>query len=334
MEAIAELKRKILFSIGLIASVIFLYLSFRKIDYFVFVEDLTKISIVPILLSLVCTIFTYLIRAIRWKYILVDPNLKFSTLFSASMIGNMGNNIFPMRIGELIRCYVLGYQENMSKSRILASVMFERVLDGITVLLFFTVSLIFTNIENIFFEGSIIAFFAFSFILMIMIISKNYQESFFKIFSYIFYFFPDRVKVKLSNITSSFLTGLDIINNKKNFSISIIYSLIFWGVSILGTYFVLLSTNNNIPVDLPIILISALVVGVMIPSAPGFIGTYHYVVILILGLYGWDKETSASMSVILHGIQFIIPIIIGLFLLTRLGYSFRSLIDINNKLIT
>ena len=289
----------------------------------------------PILLSIVCTGFSYLIRAIRWKYILVEPNLKFSNLFSASMIGNMGNNIFPMRIGELIRCFVLAYQENMSKSRILASVMFERVLDGIAVLVFFLISLTFTNVESNFIEGSIIASLVFGFVLMVMIISKNYQESFFKALSYSLYFFPDRVKAKLRDISSSFLTGLDIINNKKYLLICILYSLLFWGIGILGTYFVLLSTNNNIPVDLPIILISALVVGVMIPSAPGFIGTYHYVVILILSLYGWDKATSASMSVVLHGIQFIIPIIIGLFLVIRLGYTFKSLITINsNKLMS
>lgn len=325
------IKRNLLFYLGILVSAIFLFLSFRRIDYYAFVKSLTEISIGPILLSLVCAVFGYFIRAIRWKYILVDPNLKFSHLFSASMIGNMGNNIFPMRMGEFIRCYVLGYQEGISKSRILASVMFERVLDGITVLIFFIISLFFTNVGDIFINGAMIALLVFGFILLVMIISKNYQERFFKILSYIFYFFPDKVKARLSNISSSFLTGLNIIHNKRYLLISIIYSLIFWGIGILGTYFVLLSSNNTIPVDLPIILISALVVGVMIPSAPGFIGTYHYVVILILGLYGWEKASSASMGVILHGIQFIVPIIIGLFLVILLGYSFKNLTVINTN---
>ena len=143
--------------------------------------------------------------------------------------------------------------------------------------------------------------------------------------------FPDKVKARLSNISSSFLTGLDIINNKKYLLISIIYSFLFWGSGILGAYFLLLSTKNPIPLDLPIILTSALVIGVMIPSAPGFIGTYHYVVILILGLYGWDKETAVGMSIILHGIQFVVPIIIGLALTIKLGYSLKDLMNNNIK---
>ena len=305
-------KGKVLSYLGIIVSVIFLYLSFRKIDYSVFVKSLAEISIVSVLLSIVCSVLSYFIRAIRWKYILVDPNLKFSHLFSASMIGNMGNNIFPMRIGEIIRCYVLGYQEGLSKSRILASVMFERVLDGITVLVFFTISLLFASVGKILIDGALIVALVFGSVLLIMIFAKNYQERFHRILSYILHFFSEGVKVKLSNISNSFLTGLDILHRRKYLMISTIYSLMFWGSGILGTYFVLLSTGKFIPIDLPIILISALVIGVMIPSAPGFIGTYHYVVIVVLGLYGWDKATSAYMSVVLHGIQFIVPIIIGL----------------------
>lgn len=324
-------KRKTVLYIGVFASVLFSYLSFRKIDYYVLLNNFNEISIGPVFISILFLLLSYFLRAIRWKNILVNSNLKFANLYSASMIGNMGNNILPFRIGELIRCYILGYQENISKSRVLASVMFERVLDGITVIVFFAISLLFTNVGDIFINGAVIAFLLFGFILLVMIISKNYEDKFFNKLTDIFYFIPDKVKARLSNISSSFLTGLDIINNKKYLLISIIYSFLFWGSGILGAYFLLLSTKNPIPLDLPIILTSALVIGVMIPSAPGFIGTYHYVVILILGLYGWDKETAVGMSIILHGIQFVVPIIIGLALTIKLGYSLKDLMNNNIK---
>ena len=117
-------KRKTVLYIGVFSSVLFSYLSFRKIDYYVLLNNLNEISIGPVFISLLFLLLSYFLRAIRWKNILVDSNLKFANLYSASMIGNMGNNILPFRIGELIRCYILGYQENISKSRILASVMF------------------------------------------------------------------------------------------------------------------------------------------------------------------------------------------------------------------
>lgn len=308
-----------------------MYLSFNKVNYSVFVNSLRGLKIVPILLALVCLVFSYFIRAIRWKYILVDSNLKFSHLFSASMIGNMGNNIFPMRMGEVIRCYALGYQENMSKSRILASVLFERVIDGVTVLLFFLGCLFFTDVGGIFIDGAIILFTVFGSIFILLFIGKQHQESSFKFLSYLFYFLPQNIKDRSKNILNSFFSGLGIFHNRKYFMISILYSLLFWGLGILGNYFLLISTGKVIPLYLPVILISALVIGVMIPSAPGFIGTYHYVVILVLVLYGWEKETAASVSIVLHGIQFIVPTIIGLVLTFKLGFSFKSLIGNNVK---
>lgn len=324
-------KSKLLLYTSIIISIVFMYFCFRKIDYVVFVRSLSEIAIKPVLLSIACLIFGYYIRAIRWKYILVDKNLKFSNLFSASMIGNMGNNIFPLRVGEIIRCYVLGYQERISKSRILASVMFERILDGITVLMFFIVSMIVTNMGKIFIRGSIVATLIFGSILLIMIYSKKYQDSFLKIISYLFLFFPDGIKIKIRQKSNSFLTGLDILHNKKYLMLSGIYSVLFWGSGITGAYFLLIATGKEISLDLPIILNFALVIGVMIPSAPGFIGTYHFVVIAILGMYGWDRSLSAGMSVLFHGIQFMVPIIIGLFLTMRMGLNFKIMMSSDVK---
>ena len=120
-------KRTALLYLGVLVSVTFLYLSFRRIDYDILINNITQLSVTHILLSIVCLLFSYIIRAIRWKYILTDRSIKFSKLYSASMIGNMGNNILPFRLGEVIKCYVLNYQEGLSKSKIIASVVFERV---------------------------------------------------------------------------------------------------------------------------------------------------------------------------------------------------------------
>lgn len=268
---------------------------------------------------------SYVLRAIRWKYILMDPGLKFHNLFSASMIGNMGNNIFPMHLGEIIRCYVLGDQEGISKSTIFASVVFERVLDGVAVFFFFSISLIFVNLGSAFITSAIVAFSIFFFILLFIILSENHLDILLKLLSIILFFLPKKTIQKINDILISFMKGFKIIQNKKFLLISIGYSLLFWGVGIVGTYFLLLSTENKIPFSLPIVLTTALVIGLMLPSAPGYIGTFHYVVILVLTMYGWEKESAASTSIILHGIQFAIPIIIGLYFVFKLGLNIKKL---------
>jgi len=321
--------RRVFFYLGILVSVVFLYLSFRSIDYDILINNISKLSVAHILMSVICLLFSYIIRAIRWKYILIDRDIKFSKLYSASMIGNMGNNIFPFRLGEVIKCYVLSYQEGISKSKIMASVVFERILDGITIILIFSLSLLFIDVGQIFVDAAIVALSVFIIAMLTIILSKHREDLFFKIVPFIFFFLPERINKRLNSMLIPFLAGFDVIHNKKYFFIAILYSFILWSFGILGAYFVLLSTNNPISIDLPIILISALVIGVMAPSAPGFIGTYHFVVIFVLGVYGWEKGESASISIVLHGIQFILPIFIGLILTFRLGYSINGLVDSN-----
>jgi len=320
-------KRKIIFSISIALSIAFLYLSFSKIEISSLLLNLKKLSLVHIAIYILSLLIGYCIRAIRWKYILIEPGMKFSHLFSSSMIGHMGNNVFPMRMGEFMRCYVLGYQENISKSRILGSILFERVIDGLTVFLFFLISLFFTDVGKLFVNSAIILFMIFGLILLLLFASNRYREKSFLFLTFLLYFFPQNKKEIFKKKLRLFLSGLEIFQNKKYLIVSILYSFLFWGSGIIGTYFLISSSGNIIPFHLPIILISALVVGVMIPAAPGFIGTYHYVVILVLGHYDWKHEMAVGMSVVLHGIQFIIPIIIGLVLIFNLGYSFKELIQ-------
>ena len=321
-----NVKRKIIFSISIALSIAFLYLSFSKVELSSILLNLKQLSLFHITIYILSLLFGYCIRAIRWKYILVEPDMNFSHLFSSSMIGHMGNNVFPMRMGEFIRCYVLGYQENISKSRVLGSILFERVIDGLTVFLFFLIGLFFTDVGKLFVNSAIILITIFGLIMLLLFASNRYKEKSLLLLTSLLYLFPQSMKEFFEKKIRSFLSGLEIFQNKKYLIISILYSLLFWGSGIIGTYFLLSSTGNFIPFHLPVILISALVVGVMIPAAPGFIGTYHYVSILVLGHYDWKHEMAVGMSIVLHGIQFIIPIIIGLVIIFNLGFSFKELI--------
>ena len=97
---------------------------------------------VAVLLSLV----TNVLRSYRWKYVL-NPirHISIGSLFSGVAIGYMANNLLPARLGELVRSYVIGKKEDISKSSILATIVVERLFDGFTLLLFLVlVSVFFT----------------------------------------------------------------------------------------------------------------------------------------------------------------------------------------------
>ena len=83
----------------------------------------------------------YLVRAWRWQFLLIGVgHIPLRSLWSSIMIGFMGNNILPARLGELLRAYSLGRSAGVSRSAALASVVVERILDiGVLLLIFGTV---------------------------------------------------------------------------------------------------------------------------------------------------------------------------------------------------
>src|SRR5207249_8500195 len=77
------------------------------------------------------------LRAARWRYLLqpVQP-IAVKRLFPVVVIGYMANDVLPARLGEVVRAYVLGEQEGVPKSTALATILVERMFDGISMLLF------------------------------------------------------------------------------------------------------------------------------------------------------------------------------------------------------
>ena len=213
-----NLKSKIIFSFSIALSIIFLYFSFSKIEFSSLLLNLKQLSLLNIAVYIISLLFGYCIRAIRWKYILVEPDINFFHLFSSSMIGHMGNNVFPMRMGEFMRCYVLGYQENISKSRVLGSILFERVIDGLTVFLFFLMGLFFTDVGKLFVNSAIILFTIFGLIMLLLFASNRYKEKSLVLITFLLYLFPQSMKELLGKKIRSFLSGLEIFQNRKIFS--------------------------------------------------------------------------------------------------------------------
>src|SRR5205807_9039001 len=85
--------------------------------------------------SAVCTLLGYVLRTMRWRFILSSAaRAPLTTLFPVLIMGFATNNLLPVRLGEIWRAYLLGRKQNVRKTLVLASVVVERVFDGITLI--------------------------------------------------------------------------------------------------------------------------------------------------------------------------------------------------------
>ncbi|MCL5961132.1 MAG: flippase-like domain-containing protein, partial [Chloroflexi bacterium] len=119
------------FWLGLAVSCVFLYLAFRGQDFGQIGRAIRKANYVYVLPALAAYFAGIWIRAMRWRYLLSPvADRPARRLFPVVVIGYMANDILPVRMGELVRAYVLGEREQISKSATLATILVERIFDG------------------------------------------------------------------------------------------------------------------------------------------------------------------------------------------------------------
>jgi len=118
----------------LVVSGVCLYLAVRGMDFARTVQELKKSSPMPILGAVFFLFLSYWIRAYRWSYLLLPvKQITTDPLFRSTVIGFMGNYLFPFRAGEVMRAVSIGQNQNISKAAALGSIVLERVFDGIVI---------------------------------------------------------------------------------------------------------------------------------------------------------------------------------------------------------
>ena len=129
-----RVSRTLKFTIGFVISAVAVWFSMRDVRPTEVWNALRQASYLGFFFVCALTIFGFWLRAFRWRWLL-SKRIAIGSLFSATMIGFMANNLLPLRLGEFVRAWALGRREHMSKSTVFATVGVERVLDMLTLLI-------------------------------------------------------------------------------------------------------------------------------------------------------------------------------------------------------
>lgn len=315
------------FWVGIGISLIFLYFAVKNIEFDKLLKVISEINYFYIVPTIFFTIFTYIIRAWRWRYFFkhVKP-IKFHSLFSAVMIGFMANNVLPARIGEFIRADCIGRKENISRSMSFATIVLERVFDGFSVLFLFVVTLFFCPYPPYITRIGYIAAAIYLVITAISISLRIWKKQFIRLIELLCNRLSDRIGKAIVKHTHSFIGGFDVLKNGWDIAIIFFYSLILWIVSAISFYIMILGCNiNHITFIGAIFILIMVAIGIAIPSSPGYVGTFQYFIILALSVFNVDKTTALSYSIVLHAIQFVVPTVIGWIYLCKEHISFKEI---------
>lgn len=297
--------------IGIIISSICVYFAFRGIDWSVVFESIAKVKIPYLLIVTVIYIFGYLIRSFRWHFLLRGvkkvPALK---LFPHIMIGFFLNNILPMRIGEFARAYTSGKKLSMPVSASFGSIVLERTFDGLCFIIIFLISFNFMPFPGWVKRGGVAAGIFFLGMMVVLVIVSFNEDRAYMILSRIPV--PKVFKEKIEHFMGDFFMGLRSLRSVKMIGFIIISSLCIWGIELLCFYLMSLAFQLHIELIHVVFIAMCVVLGVMVPAAPGYIGTYELAGRAGLEISGVDPHVGISFILFLHFFQFIIIAALGI----------------------
>jgi len=122
--------------IGIVSSAVFLWLAARGIDWSQFGHALSRTRWIFLIPAVVFTMLGHFSRSIRWKYMMAPvKQCGIRPLWAATAIAFMVNNLLPARLGELVRAFVIGRSQNVSRSASFATIVYERVVDVFVLIL-------------------------------------------------------------------------------------------------------------------------------------------------------------------------------------------------------
>ncbi|MFZ4860016.1 MAG: lysylphosphatidylglycerol synthase transmembrane domain-containing protein [Desulfuromonadaceae bacterium] len=318
---------------GIAVSVFFMLLLFRKIDFFQLWTALLGVDYRFIVLAVGGTFVNYLLRAVRWHYLLIpEKKIPLSSLYPATIIGYMANNLLPARLGEFVRAYVLARKEGLQMPTVFASLVIDRLFDGFTVMLILLFTLFtlklpqgMADAETALKTGGVVTFILYAGIIIFLLLLKRQTMRTLHWTGVLLKPFPQKLSERIIRLLGSFISGIRISSKGGHISAVLISSLLIWIFCIIPVYSVLLGFGIKLPVAASMFILVLLVFAVMVPASPGYIGTYHYACFKGLSAFGIPESTAVTVALVIHAVGFFPVIMAGLYYVWKSKMSFNEL---------
>ena len=305
--------------IGFAISAAGLWYAFREMNFNELIEYLSQTNLSYILLAMLIMVASVALRAYRWQLMLKPIQIfTFNPLFGSTMIGYFGNGVLPFRLGELLRAYAISRSNMITASVAFGTIILERILD----LMGLAAVMIFFAFFSPLIEWRLVVFTIGGLVFIIWLgkSHSNFHDKFvhWKLFQ------TSTGQKLLGNIQNVF-TGLTSIVKTKHSVQLVFLTLMLWVLYYICIILVVFATGLKITwVAVGIVLI-ATTMAITVPSAPGYVGTYHAAAVYVLvNIFGAGLTESQAFAVLIHAIGFIPLVFIGF------GYFLSSSIHISD----
>lgn len=307
-------KERLVMGVGLTLSAVLAFYFLRRVDLGQLGATLASVNLWILSFCLVTKGAVFALGALRSKLFLKPlRRYRFSECFTAWLAGDVTNNIFPFRFGELVRIDLLARSGRISRSSILAVVALERLLDLVSLLILFAIAVPLLAIDLsgdrrlAWLLGATVG------ALLIIIALITDPSRFPRIVVFFSRPFSPTVQGWLYQNAQRFVDGFSALRSSRAVVEGVLITFLMRLVAMLSIQCWLWAFGIDLPLYAPLIVVVFLSVGTMVPSSPGFIGTYHVACAYALELMGVEPAVAASVAIAGHFMATVPWTIIGLF---------------------
>lgn len=310
-------------------AVLLLWLFFRGADLRTIWKSLLSARPRLILAAVAVTMATYFLRALRWRTLLSPlGRASLSNCFSTTVIGFMVNFIAG-RLGEVARPYLLARREGFSVSGTMATILLERILDLVAVVLLIGFWLLVgpkwsARAHSMLVAGGLAGLAAAVVALGTLFFFARYPEAFLRISKKVLRVLPERFRPRALGLVETFGTGLRVLVDPRGFAASAVMSIALWVNISFAFWLGARAFDVSFGFGDTFLVVGFLTVGVLVPT-PGAIGGYHVMGALALTtLFGTEASLARAVAISNHAISFVPVTLLGFVLFAKAGLSFRQ----------
>ncbi|GAA0856228.1 lysylphosphatidylglycerol synthase transmembrane domain-containing protein [Aliiglaciecola litoralis] len=316
-------KAIILVIVGLLIGGLLLTWSFRNValaDVIAVLTEQTKLLTFAI--ALVLYLLFFVVKAYRWAELLVSPTkVPFSQLFSLVLLGYVGSIFVPMQMGETIRSIVLKKRHKIPLASSLSGIGIEKLFDLASIALLMLMAALGSLLLTLDMQQALlmVGFILVAAVCVLWILLRFHRP--------ILHYLDDRHldtdvtkwRVKLSQAMTEFFSLLTQL--RARIVAIVIQSLLMWMLMTASIYYVLISLGLDVSWPVAVLVLFCSALGLMLPTAPGFIGTIQAVFALALLPLGWQPEKVLAAAIAYNAMITLWPMLLaaiaGLFMVKR-----------------
>lgn len=333
-------KQRIFVGLGLLVSIVFLGFAFSRLEPAEVLDAMREVNPLPVLVGAAFYFTAVSMISLRWQFLLraLRP-VPLARLIPLVCIGYMGNNVYPFRTGEALRLWLLQRNEQIPAARATATVIVERIFDGLVMLSFILAGLVMLDVSSP--EVEAVLSFAgplFLVALAVFFFLAAKPDALRWLVGRVTRLLPGKLAGMVSHLSEEFIEGLAGLRSPSDLAGTVIASYLSWMLEAVVYWIVSFAFDFNLSYQGALLVVGVVNLAGLIPASPGQIGVFEYFVSTVLISLGVATSAPATAYALVVHLTIWLPVtLVGFYFLARQGLNWNAIAhagDLSGQTVT